>query len=97
MVLHEDEGIKKYNEAICDLEERKSGSNRERGFRQEEVEVRKCFYLKKSRGRGKEGLYLQVIREKQESYPFRRIWKMNAEKSFRYWKLRHMPLTGERI
>ena len=47
MVLHEDEGIKKYNEAICDLEDRKSGSNRERGFRQEEVEARKCFYLKK--------------------------------------------------
>ena len=48
MILHEDEGIEKnIMKSICDLEERKSGSNRERGFRQEEVEVRKCFYLKK--------------------------------------------------
>lgn len=48
MVLHEEEGIEiNIMKSICDLEERQSGSDRERGFRREGVEVRKCFYLKK--------------------------------------------------
>ena len=46
--LHEGEGIEiNIMKSICDLEERKTGSDRERGFRREDAEVRKCFYLKK--------------------------------------------------
>lgn len=48
MVLHEEEGIEiNIMQSICDLEERQSGSDRERGFRREEAALRKCFYLKK--------------------------------------------------
>ena len=48
MVLHVEEAVEiNIMKSICDLEERQSGSDRERGFRREDAEVRKCFYLKK--------------------------------------------------